>query len=77
MTIGAGLRTDIPYIIHGFEHDVVAFQVIDSMEGDTARGEYAGKMRGVVRPFLKWTTDYDSEMQSFSSTSKQVTYGSR
>lgn len=77
MMVSAGLRTDIPYIIHCFEQDVVAFQVIDSLEGETARGEYAGKMRGVVRPYLKWATDYDGDIHPLTGTGKQITYGSR
>lgn len=35
---------------------VVAFQVVDSMDGDTARGDYVGPMYGYVRPLLKWRT---------------------
>lgn len=35
---------------------VVAFQVIDSLDGNSARGDYTGTMRGFVRPLLKWQT---------------------
>ncbi len=38
--------------------DAVAFQVIDSLEGDSARGDYIGDLPGVTRPLLKWTTEY-------------------
>ena len=38
--------------------DVVAFQVIDSLEGDSARGDYVGDLPGVTRPLLQWTTEY-------------------
>ncbi|MEZ6120081.1 MAG: ABC transporter ATP-binding protein [Pirellulaceae bacterium] len=41
-----------------YERDVVAFQVIDSMDGNSARGDWTGKMGGVVRPYLDWTTEY-------------------
>ena len=44
-----------PVTIHFFERDAVAFQVIDKLEGDSARGDYAGPYPGVVRPMLKWT----------------------
>jgi len=44
-----------PETIHFFERDAVAFQVIDKLEGDSARGDYAGAFPGVVRPLLKWT----------------------
>jgi lipopolysaccharide transport system ATP-binding protein len=39
--------------------DVVSFQVIDSNEGDSARGDWAGHLRGAVRPLLKWTNQYE------------------
>lgn len=40
--------------------NAVAFNVIDTMEGGSARGPWAGKLSGVVRPKLEWTTKYDS-----------------
>ena len=40
------------------ESDVVAFQVIDSLEGDSARGDYVGDLPCTTRPLLKWTTQY-------------------
>lgn len=43
-------------ILHAREANAVAFQVIDSQEGDTARGDYIGPMPGVVRPLLQWET---------------------
>jgi lipopolysaccharide transport system ATP-binding protein len=54
--VGAGLVTLDPEIEQFYEHDAVAFQVIDSLDGDSARGDYAGPMAGVVRPLLQWTT---------------------
>jgi lipopolysaccharide transport system ATP-binding protein len=36
----------------------VSFHVIDSLEGDSARGDYAKNIPGVVRPLLKWTNQY-------------------
>lgn len=38
--------------------DAVSFQVIDSLEGDSARGDYIGDLPGVTRPLLKWETTY-------------------
>ncbi len=37
------------------EHDAVQFQVVDKIEGDTARGDYTQNLTGVVRPMLKWS----------------------
>ena len=56
--VTAGLVTLNPLIDQFFERDAVAFQVVDSLEGDSARGEIAEHMEGVVRPMLCWDTEY-------------------
>ena len=48
------------------ERDAVAFQVVDSLDGDSARGDWAGKMLGAVRPLLEWDTLYSSNGESLS-----------
>lgn len=58
VAIGAGMRTEIPQIMHFFERDSVAFQIVESPDGDTARVDSAGKIRGAVRPYLKWSTQF-------------------
>jgi lipopolysaccharide transport system ATP-binding protein len=60
MIVSAMMRTEIPHMVHFKEEGVVAFQVIESPEGDSARVDYSGKFRGVVRPYLKWQTNYKS-----------------
>jgi len=47
-----------PNSLQFYERDAVALQVVDSLDGDSARGDWAGRMRGVVRPLLKWTTQF-------------------
>ena len=37
--------------------ETVSFHVQDPGEGDSARGEFRGQLRGVVRPLLEWTTE--------------------
>lgn len=37
--------------------DAVAFQVIDTLEGDSARGSFQGDIAGTVRPKLDWQTE--------------------
>jgi lipopolysaccharide transport system ATP-binding protein len=54
--VGVALSTFNPEVVHFYERDAVAFQVIDSMDGDSARGDYAGPMPGVVRPMVDWQT---------------------
>jgi len=58
LVVGVAVSTIIPETIHFYEQDAVAFQVIDSLDGDSARGDYAGAYPGVVRPLLNWSTHF-------------------
>jgi lipopolysaccharide transport system ATP-binding protein len=42
--------------VHVFVPDTVSFNVFDPMTGDSARGDFAGRMDGVIRPIVKWET---------------------
>ena len=42
--------------VHFNAPEVVSFDIADSLTGDTARGDYAGKMDGVMRPLVDWET---------------------
>jgi lipopolysaccharide transport system ATP-binding protein len=46
------------------QKDVVAFQVLDNLEGDSARGDYIGNIAGAVRPLLDWTTQYTRDVEA-------------
>jgi lipopolysaccharide transport system ATP-binding protein len=61
LVVSAAISTMDPVIVHLFERDAVAFQVVDSLDGDSARGDFAGPIPGVVRPLLKWTTSHEPE----------------
>ena len=52
--VSAALSTYKPLIVHFDERDVVTFRVVDSLDGDSARGDYAGLLPGIVRPVLEW-----------------------
>jgi len=54
MIVSVALSTMDPVIIHAYERDVVAFHVVDGLDGGSARGDYAGPMPGIVRPLLSW-----------------------
>lgn len=41
------------------EAGAIVFNVVDSQEGDSARGDYTGVFPGLVRPLLEWKTDYE------------------
>ena len=57
--VGAAITTMAPTNVRLYARDAVAFQVIDSTDGDTARGDYTGPLPGVVRPMLRWETSYE------------------
>lgn len=42
--------------VHFNAIDAVSFDIFDPMTGDTARGDFAGKMDGVVRPLVEFET---------------------
>jgi lipopolysaccharide transport system ATP-binding protein len=58
MVVSVAVSTPEPVAIHFYERDVVAFQVVDKLEGGSARGDYSGPMPGVIRPLLEWETEY-------------------
>jgi lipopolysaccharide transport system ATP-binding protein len=55
--VSAAVSTMSPVVVHFWERDVVAFRMIDTLDGDSARGEYGGTYPGVVRPALQWETE--------------------
>jgi lipopolysaccharide transport system ATP-binding protein len=57
LIIDAALSTMDPVTVHFREREAVAFQVIDSTDGDSVRGDYGGPVPGVVRPQLDWQTN--------------------
>jgi lipopolysaccharide transport system ATP-binding protein len=58
LIVGAAVRSFDPVQVHFVERDAVAFQVIDSLDGNSARGDFGGTLPGVVRPLLRWTTNF-------------------
>ncbi|MEJ7848066.1 MAG: ABC transporter ATP-binding protein [Pyrinomonadaceae bacterium] len=58
--VTAAASTYEPFTVHFMERDVVAFNVNDSTENDSARGDYTGVLPGVVRPVLDWQTEINS-----------------
>lgn len=57
--VSVSLMTYEPLKTHFDERDAVAFLITDSLEGDSARGDFAGQMEGLVRPIFDWKTDFE------------------
>lgn len=51
------LKTAEPPRLHARERDVAVFQVVDSLTGAADRGGFAGRLPGLVRPELDWSTE--------------------
>ena len=59
LVVGAAAHTLNPSRRHFWAREAVAFCVIDSFDGDAARGDFPGGLHGVVRPMLTWTTSFN------------------
>jgi len=57
LTVGTAITTFQPFEVHFYERDAVAVTIFDTQTGDTARGDFAGNLPGVVRPLLRWQTE--------------------
>lgn len=58
--VSVSLATYQPLIVHFAERDAAAFLITDSLDGDSARGDFAGHLNGIVRPILQWKTEMES-----------------
>lgn len=58
--VNVNLNIQEPHIVQFHCPSAVAFEVIDSLDGDTARGDFTYPMQGIVRPLLRWNTQYNS-----------------
>lgn len=56
--ITVNLMTTNPFILQFRQRDVVAFQIVDTLDGDSARIDVIRGWGGVVRPLLKWSTQF-------------------
>ena len=57
LSVGVSLSTLDPVTVHFWAPDALAFDVVDSMDGDSARGPFGGPYAGVVRPIFDWDTE--------------------
>jgi lipopolysaccharide transport system ATP-binding protein len=59
--VGAAMKTTAQRGRYFYEREAAAFRVIDTLSDESARGHYGGRLTGVVRPQLRWETQFDSE----------------
>lgn len=63
--VSVALFTLKPRTLQFWEREAVGFQVVDTLDPDSARGEWTGPIDGVVRPLLSW----QNEVMSMTTTS--------
>jgi lipopolysaccharide transport system ATP-binding protein len=62
LRIDVAISSHIPVVaVHVFQKGVVSFRILDTLEGESARGDYMGPMPGLIRPLVDWTTHYSAD----------------
>ena len=60
-SVDIAVSSHVPLVcVHALVPGPVSFEVVDSFDGDSARGDYMGDYPGVIRPIVDWTTEYRS-----------------
>jgi lipopolysaccharide transport system ATP-binding protein len=57
--VGAAITTLSNANVRLYEREAISLHIIDSTDGDTARGDYMGHLPGAVRPLLVWDTAFE------------------
>lgn len=71
-TVNTAMYSIRPSILQQYAiQDAIAFQLVDSTDGDTSRGDWPYDLTGIVRPSLKWIT----EVSANSSTNNVKKFG--
>ncbi|MBW6474230.1 MAG: hypothetical protein K0B14_13980, partial [Anaerolineaceae bacterium] len=54
-----------PNVVHALERDAISFVVVDNIEGDSVRKDYAGgRWPGVIRPKLEWYVSFKDILET-------------
>ena len=71
--LSPGLSTLNPPVCQFEEREALAFHVVDSLEGNSARGDWAGRVGGVIRPLLKWRTEFSPDLHGSAARVRETT----
>jgi lipopolysaccharide transport system ATP-binding protein len=58
--VSAGVFALSPFTNQFWVRNAAAFEVVDPLQGDSARGAFEGEMRCLVRPLLQWSSETTS-----------------
>jgi lipopolysaccharide transport system ATP-binding protein len=56
LIIGVAISSFDPSVVHFYEKEAIAVQIVDELDKNGSRSIYAGPMQGFVRPKLEWKT---------------------
>jgi lipopolysaccharide transport system ATP-binding protein len=70
--VAAGLLVLNPMVHEFHAPEAIAFQVIDSLEGNSARGDWGGNLKGAIRPLLNWRSQLASGENRAGKASSQL-----
>jgi len=56
--VSPAVITSDPWELHAYAEDIISFFVKDSLDGDSARGEFVGNYGGIVRPLFNWRVNF-------------------
>jgi lipopolysaccharide transport system ATP-binding protein len=74
MSVDVAVSSHVPLVrVHALVQGPVAFEVVESFDGDGARGDYQGEYPGVIRPLVDWTTRYSANRVSSDILLDEVT----
>jgi lipopolysaccharide transport system ATP-binding protein len=65
------VEIQVPIKTHVFEENILVFQVVDNMTGNSARGRIAHNYPGLIRPKLNWSTTFLGEALLVDQKDKQ------
>ena len=72
-SVDVAVSSHVPLVrVHALVQGPVAFEVVDSFDGDSARGDYMGDYPGVVRPIVEWSTDVSSRRLDGSALARRA-----
>jgi len=64
LSVGLSLTTLSPVTAHFWAPEALAFEVVDTLDGGSARGPYGGDFPGAVRPICDWQTERVPETEA-------------
>lgn len=62
--VSVSIGTQQPLKVHAHQRDTVALHIVDSFDGESARGDWDGVFPGQVRPLLEWQTEWTAPTES-------------